>query len=288
MKNIIFFIIASLSIFCTSCNKPEKVPAYISVQSFALNTDANEGTNSTKILDVWAYSNDVFLGAFTLPTEIPVLSEGDTKITLFAGIRNNGSNATPTEYFHYVPFTVTKKLVSGKTEIINPVTTYDKSLTFRWIEDFESNVNSFSKNIDQYDSTNVSVTPIDVKYGQKCALLKVDKKYPTMAVTTQTPFDKMPTNSRVYLEMDYKCDVPMVVEFYGLNASSNQQLLDAVIFKEKNEWNKVYINFTKNITNKYASYAYVVTAFLPTDTGGQYTKDKGEVRVDNFKLIYPK
>ena len=288
MKNIIFFTIASLSIFCAGCDKSEQVPAYISVQSFALNTDANEGANSTKILDVWAYSNDVFLGAFTLPTEIPVLSEGDTKITLFAGIRNNGSNATPTEYFHYLPFTVTKKLTAGKTEIINPVTTYDKNLTFRWIEDFESNSSTFNKNVDQYDSTSVNVTAVDVKYGKKCALLKVDKKYPVMAVTTQTPFDKMPTNSRVYLEMDYKCDVPIVVEFYGLNPSSNQKLLDAVTFKEKSEWNKVYINFTKNITNNYAAYSYVVTAFLPSDAAGQFTKDKGEARVDNLKLIYPK
>ena len=289
MKNNILAIIISLSALCIGCNKPEQVPAYIYLKHFSLTTDiATEGANTAKITDAWVYSEDVLLGAFTLPAEIPVLREGDTKITIFPGIRNNGNNASPTEYFNYVPFAIDKKLVPTKTDTIFPTTTYTKTLTFRWLEDFEGSINTLNNNVDQDDSTNIAVTGIDVKYGKKCALFQVDKKHPVMAVTSQFPYDKIPTNSRIYVEMDYKSDVPILVEIYGIASASNQQLLDAATFREKSEWNKTYINFSKNIINNYVSYSIVFSAVIPIDANGQYTKDKGEARIDNIKLVYPK
>lgn len=289
MKNNILITIISLSAFYISCNKPEQVPAYIYIKPFSLKTDAaTEGANTTKITDAWVYSEDVLLGAFTLPAEIPVLREGDTKITVFAGVRNNGNNASPTEYFNYVPFAVQKKLISTQTDTIFPTTTYSKDLTFRWLEDFEGSINSLNNNVDKDDSTNVTVTSVDIKYGKKCALFKINKNHPIMAATSQFPFDKIPSNSRIYLELDYKADVPILVEIYGIASSSNQQLLDAATFREKSDWNKTYINFSKNITNSFTSYSFVFSAIMPKDANGQYTKDNGEARIDNIKLVYPK
>lgn len=289
MKNNILFLTISLLAFCTACNKPEQVPAYIYIKPFSLTTDAaKEGANTSKIIDAWVYSGDVLLGAFTLPAEIPVLNEGDTKITVFPGIRNNGNNASPTEYFNYLPFSIQKKLVPAKTDTISPTTSYDKNLVFKWIEDFENTVNTLNTNVDKDDSTGIAVTGIDVKYGSRCALLKVDKKHPLMSVTTQFPFENVPQNSRVYIEMDYKCSVPIFVEIYGFANGITPKLLEAVSFKEKSEWNKVYLNFSKNIKSAYTSYNFVFSALLPTDINGQYINEKGEARIDNLKLVFPK
>jgi hypothetical protein len=285
MKNNILFTSILLLVFCIACNKPEQIPAYIYVKPFSLTTDGTkEGANTSKIIDAWVYSEDVLLGAFTLPAEIPVLNEGDTKITIFPGIRNNGNNASPTEYFNYLPFSIQKKLVPTKTDTIFPSTTYDKNLTFKWIEDFEGSINTLNTNADKDDSTSIAVTGIDVKYGKRCALFKVDKKHPLISATTQFPFENLPQNSRVYVEMDYKCNVPIFVEIYGFANGTTPKLLEAASFKEKSEWNKVYLNFSKNIKSTYTSYSFVFSALLPDES----TIEQGEARIDNIKLVFPK
>lgn len=284
MKNFIFFCFSIF--FLLACDKAEQVPSYVYIKPFVLNTDAaTQGFNTQKITEAWVYADDELLGAFKLPAEIPILKTGNTKITVFAGIHDNGSIDDPNFYYHYTPFTVDKNLSSTKTDTIFPVVTYSKGLIFRWLEDFESALSSLSTDADTDKATSAIFVNTDVKYGNKCTALKVTKDHPLLSVTTKNTFDKLP-NNRMYIEMDYKGDIPIIVELYGLN-STGVEFIEAANFKEKNEWNKAYINFSSKISAKFTSYNVIFTAALPLDANGKPIKDAGEVRLDNLKLIHP-
>ncbi len=284
MKNILFFCFCIL--FLLACDKAEQVPSYIYVKPFSLNTDAaTQGLNTEKITEAWAYADDELLGAFKLPAEIPILKSGNAKITLFAGVHDNGSIDKPNFYYHYEPFVVDKNLIPNKTDTISPVVKYVKNLIFKWLEDFESPLNSLNVDADMDKTTSAVFVNTDVKYGKKCLSLQVNKDHQLMSVTTKMPFEKLP-NNRTYIEMDYKGDIPIIVELYGLN-TSGLEFIDAATFKSKTEWNKAYINFSTQINAKYTSYNVIFTAALPLDANGKPVKDAGEVRLDNLKLIHP-
>jgi hypothetical protein len=284
MKKIIYSL---LLLGILGCDKPEKIPSYIYIKPFTLTTDPlKEGLNTQKITEVWLYADDVLLGAFKLPAEVPILKEGNVTLTAFAGVRDNGSIDAPNLYFHYLPYTIAKNLIPAKTDTIYPTTTYAKGLQFRLLEDFEGSVSSINNDVDNDKKTNAKVTTIGAKYGKSCLLLKVDKDHPIMSVTTDMPFENLKANNRTYMEMDYNGDIPILVEFYGVT-NSGVQFIDAATFKDKNEWNKAYINFSKLITSSYSRYSINFTAALPLDANNKFTKDNGEVRLDNIKLIHP-
>jgi hypothetical protein len=284
MKNVFFFCFCTL--FLLACDKAEQVPSYIYIKPFVLNTDAaTQGLNTQKITEAWVYADDELLGAFKLPAEVAILRSGNSKITLFAGVRDNGSIDKPNFYYHYAPYAVDKNLIAGKTDTIAPVVVYAKNLIFKWLEDFESPLNSLSTDADTDKTTNAVFVNTDVKYGKKCIALNVTKDHPLMSVTTKSTFEKLP-NNRMYIEMDYKGDIPIIVELYG-SSSSGLEFVEAATFKDKNEWNKAYINFSSKISAKFTSYNVIFTAVLPLDANGKPIKDAGEVRLDNLKLIHP-
>jgi hypothetical protein len=287
MKKILFYTL--LLLVGWGCDQKEQIPAYLHIKPFVVETDyIKEGANTARVVDAWVFEGSDLLGVFTLPADVPILKEGDTKITIFAGIRNNGDNTTPSEYFHFLPFVVQKKLIPAKTDTVTPTIMYDKTLKFRLLEDFESNTISFNNNVDTDDSLNFQITSSDVKYGVRCGLLRVNKDHPVMSVSTQQPFDKLPQKNRIFLEMDYKSDVPLLVELFGINKNSvGPKNIATVTYNPKQEWSKTYVNFSEFINTDYTNYSYLVTALLPIDQTGKFTKDNGEVRIDNLKLIHP-
>jgi hypothetical protein len=275
-------------VFYSSCDKKEQVPAYLHIKSFSLKTiPSKEGENSLKAPDAWVYYGGNLLGAFTLPADVPILAEGNSEISIVAGVRDNGDNSTPNEYFHYQPIKVQKTLIAGKFDTVAPVLEYDKTIKFRWMEDFESNLNSLSNNVDSDPVTSIKVTSVGAKYGKFCGLLAVDKDHPIVSVASQTLYDKLPQKNRVYVEIDYKSDVPLLVELYGVEKNGTPKFLDSANFRDRSEWNKAYVNFSKSVNTTFDLYQVVFTAILPLDSNGKPMKDSGEVRVDNLKLIHP-
>ena len=145
---IILIIISTLNF--TSCNfynPSEKVPAYLHIDSFDLkgNYDSS-GTLSHSITDVWVIIDNEFIGAFELPADIPVLKEGSHKITLKAGIKENGIANTRLPYPFYAPYVATINLQANKTDTIRPVIYYnDGAYRMVFNEDYENPNYAFIK-----------------------------------------------------------------------------------------------------------------------------------------------
>ncbi len=288
MKNLLYYV-TCISLFFSACDKAEEIPAYVYVKPFELSTNAaTEGANTSKITEVWAYANNDALGAYKVPGEIPIPTSGNVTLTLYAGVRNNGSSATPAIYFHYNRFDATMNLTAGKTDTLTPKIAYVPDITFAWLEDFETK-NSLSYNVVSDSLNNFVLTKQDVKYGTTCGYFKVTDKSPYVAVTTKDVMKGIPSSERVYIEVDYKGTANLQVELAG-NPVTGSKPLEVATFRGKDEWNKAYVNFRFRDynTTEYPSFNFIFAADIPRDADGKPTTTAAELRIDNIKLIYPK
>jgi len=112
MVYFVRFLIFSITFFAfISCNKEKlKAPsaAFIYIPSAQVNTTASQGSNDHNITDTWVYVDEQFKGAYPLGSIIPVVGGGNTKITLFGGIKNNGISATRQSYAFYDDYEFTQ------------------------------------------------------------------------------------------------------------------------------------------------------------------------------------
>lgn len=288
-KNIILG--CSLIMLFTTCDKPELVPAYVYIKPFQLTTNnATEGENSSKVTEAWVFFSDgTALGAYKVPGEVPIPANGKTDLIFYAGIRNNGFSGSPAIYYHYNRYDVSLDLKAGITDTIIPQITYAKDLTFAWLEDFETK-NTLNLETDTLSALNFTVGNTDVKYGTKCGYFKVNDKANIMSVTTKQSMTNLPSNQRVYLELDYKGDAVLKVKLIGNRSAGGPVELESADFKPQANWNKTYINyrFKDYSATEYPSFNFVFAVGLPSDENGNPTKNEAEMRIDNIKLIYPK
>ncbi len=288
MKNTYFGLLLAISFLFSACDKPEDVPSYIYIKPFELTTTSSEGENTTKVTEAWIYVNGDAIGGYKVPGEVPIPATGNVDLIIFPGIKNNGSSATPAIYDHYAPYKINVKLTATKTDTIYPKTTYVPDLKFAWLDNFEQQT-ALTFNVDADSLNNFQVTKLGAKYGANCGYFKVTDKSPTMSVTTKEGIKNIPSNQRVYLEVDYKGTANLRVALAG-NQKNGSKELEFVGYKAKGEWNKAYINFRFKdyAATDYPSFNFIFAAELPTDDVGKPLVKDAELRIDNIKLIYPK
>jgi hypothetical protein len=288
MKNIYFGLLLAFSFLFSACDKPEDVPSYLYIKPFELTTVNGEGENTSKVTDAWVYVNNVKIGAYKVPGEVPIPATGNVDLIVYPGIKNNGSSATPAIYDHYTPYKVSLNMTATKTDTIRPKVTYIPNLKFAWMDNFEQQT-ALIFNVDKDSINNFQVTKLGAKFGANCGYFKVTEKSPTMSVTTKEGIKDLPSNQRVYLELDYKGTANLRVALAG-NQKNGSQELEFVTYKAKGEWNKAYINFRFKDYSAvdYPSFNFIFAAELPTDDSGKPLVNEAELRIDNIKLIYPK
>lgn len=282
MKNIILLFIITCTFW--TCDEPEDVPSYIYIKPFELQLNNGIGTN--KFVDAWVYVNGNPIGAYTVPGEVPIPSSGKTELIIYPGVRNNGFSGTPAIYFNCERFDASIDLKAGKTDTIYPKTRYAKNIVFAWNEDFES-TNSLDTDVDDDKAFDFRVVNSGVKYGKNCGFFTVNEKNTLMAVTSKLPIQGLPSNQKVYLEVDYQGTGVLNVELVG-NGLTKTVPLEFASFAPRNEWNKAYINFrfSDYSPKDYPSFSFIFSAKLPTDANGNYTRKEADLRIDNIRLTH--
>ncbi len=275
---------------CDLINPAEDIPAYIYVPSFELQTNAaTEGSNSAKITDVWITVEGDFLGAYTLPAKIPVLKSGDTQLSLRAGIKDNGVNRTPEIYPFYERFETTIDLQPNETDTIRPVIGYSDDARFSLIESFENgDAHQFQDLRSGDDENRITVTTQDAFQGSS-ALILLDTASSFVELATIDKFIDLTKNGLiVYLEVNYKSDVPAIFGLVGFDDATPNDgfpLYDPG-FSPKGEWNKIYFNVSALIAQgNFDKYKVGFNAFIPVEDGA-LTMDKGQLQLDNIKLVH--
>lgn len=271
---IVFLVLAS-------CNKTKlKAPeaAFIVINNPTVLTNPTiQGTNSHKITDIWYYVDDNFKGVFPIGSIMPVIGTGNSKITLFAGIKNNGISATRLPYEFYQGHVINQYFESGKTYTFNPVFEYLTGAVFptQGCEDYDSpGIKYFSVG----DSAAPVIHDLDKVFsGTGSLFMSMSNSKPTSQIKTSTSMSLPVGGTPIYLELNYKCNQPFEV---GVIAGSTE-VRPALTVNSSPEWNKIYIQLSQAVSTQptYNYYDIYIKATKQSDV------PTPEIYIDNIKLV---
>jgi hypothetical protein len=282
------------------CEKSE-TPAYLHIESIDLAVEPNflQGTADHGIADAHLYLNDGLIGIYELPATVPIISQGNQKITVIAGIINNGIRSARVDYPFYRQYTAQLDLTPGETidfsgdtentTLINgyhcPQVTYFDQLVF-WHERFEEPGVQFEATAASNASMSITLDPSKVfnYYPQNdskgSGIVTLTSSNPYFEVKSSHTFNPV-KGRKVYLEMNYfsPCtlqvgvyeEFPNVVKVYGKG------------IMPVNQWSKIYIELTQEIAQRINANNYSI--FIEGILSSGQTQE--EVLLDNIKLIYP-
>lgn len=266
---------------CDIINPQEKVPTYLHIDSFNfVSTDpARHGSISNKITSVWVYYDNVQVGVFDLPANVPVIAEGTRVVQLRAGISYNGMNNYQIRYPFYTFDSMSVTADPGKVKNVSPKTQYSNSVKFEWKEDFETG-NSFRKVDDGLETDTSIVRTTDggrVFEGAAAGFIYVDDQHANSQNISNNSFPY--ASGDVFLELNYKCNIPFEV---GLQTTISGGIIVYDYFggiNAKEEWNKIYINLAQFMSeNKGNEYRIMIKA-------NKGSKTNGYVLLDNLKVV---
>lgn len=282
-----FGIITMLSIWLSSCQQfknPELLPAYITLDTFKLETRPNQGSASHDIKEVYLYMGVQFLGGYRAHAPFPVLGEGKQLITLFAGIRQDLIQDRLDIYPFYERFTQEVDFAQGGQYKISPVFRYLPNAKFSFIEDFES-TNIFSFRLAGPQDARVHLERNTVFEGEFSGRITVSKENPFVAFGTSEIYYDLPRNgTAIYLEMDYKSDTFLSLGLKGYQ-SETEPLEDyyKIIINPSKEWRKAYIKFTDEVLALRRNGYRII---LGVEYDPRNNADEQHIYLDNLKLVH--
>lgn len=283
---VLFGLCCLLFVHCDLINPEEAVPAYIHIEPFSLQTELSmQGSASHKITEGWLTVNDEFLGVYQLPATVPVLLAGSVNIFLEAGIKDNGIGSTPDIYPFYQPYQIQVELSPNQTTTIIPTTRYEQGAQFAFIEDFETGTTIFQDTLLGAGGLKVSsVEPFEGNFSGKIELTTDD---PVIELATISEFAGLTDRSPlVYLEVNYKSDVPVIFGLIGGKGTAGQNAVFDPGFNPKNTWNKIYFNLSGILaTSPFDAHQVGLKAYIPKENG-QLTLNSATVWLDNLKLVH--
>jgi hypothetical protein len=264
----------------------EGPPHFLHVESIAFVPDANEGEPTSRIEEVWVYSETDVLGAFPLPADIPLspaeLGE-NTTLTLSAGIRANAISSTRQPYPFYDALDVPIALEYGGRDTLAMEVGYTDWTEVVIAEDFET-ANRFEPAITS--TAEIVRTQSDqlVLDGTSSGLIVLDADHQTLISSTNEQQYNLRSNGPVWLELDYACTQPFWVGLYVKDAVNAQRIPILVLNSTEGERNKIYLDLDPVVRTTPDATHYEITL----DAYYDGSADSTLVVVDNFKLLrYP-
>lgn len=279
MKIIIFAISFVLVIILSSCNgKEEDTPVFIQIDTVQviINDDDKEGNNNHNISDVWVYVDDNYQGCYEIPAKFPILSKGNHKVTIKAGVKTNGISATREFYPFYTFIDIDTNLIEGSTLKLNPKFSYISNSDI-WVEDFNDIDFQFSTIPNSLTDTTFQRVKHEGEANNFYVAAYVNSERTDFFQGTSVETDPIEYGDaarRLFLEFEYKNNN----QFYVSLVSDKRHIIEVI--NPSTEWNKIYIDLTPTIKLNPA-----LTYSLVFDTKYDGIK-QGEVFIDNVKLVH--
>ena len=271
----------------SGCIDPwEGPPHFLHVESISFVPDANEGEPTSRIEEVWVYSETDVLGAFPLPADIPLspaeLGE-NTTLTLSAGIRANAISSTRQPYPFYDAVDLPIALQYGGRDTLAMEVGYTEWTEVVIAEDFET-ANRFEPAITSTAEIVRTQSEQLVLDGSSSGLIVLDADHQTLISSTNEQQYNLRSNGPVWLELDYACTQPFWVGLYVKDAVNAQRIPILVLNSTEGERNKIYLDLDPVVRTTPDATHYEITL----DAYYDGSADSTTVVVDNFKLLrYP-
>ena len=273
MRLLFFSFLLALLLSIAACEPMPNggIPFYLQCDSVTLQTDYfTQGDNSQGISDIWVESGSKNFGAYELPAQFPVLDEGEVSFVVSAGVKQSGQSGIRVVYPFYQTDTFTITATSGNVYKHTPTFRYKDAAKFTFPpEDFEAS-NGFN---------NMSiVSDTNVRYGTSCGAITVTITDSATTASQLALYD-LPEGQEIWLEVDYKSEVPFWVGYFGKFGGT--VLRNPVLFvNAKPTWTKLYLKLSETIGSlKADQYNLYFEALRPLGTNG------GRVYIDNVKLV---
>ncbi len=284
-----YLCIFSLTILLYSgCAKKASIPAYLHIEPFVVHTDnATQGSNSANITDIWLYANGQLQGIYELPCTVPLIPTGSVKLAFRPGIKKNGTANERTYYPFYNYVDTVLQLEANKTTNFTPHITYIPNLTFAWLENFETSNTTLKKTSFHQAADSLQIctdTTITYKGGHSGRIV-LTKKDDVFEYASKTPFTLPGAGKDIYMELNYKTDLPLIVSFYDNSIGGGvNKYASVVTINPTTVWKKIYIYLSEEISSKINSQGFTTFSFY---FNAMNDADKqSEIMLDNIKLIY--
>jgi hypothetical protein len=281
---LVVVFIAFCTMGCSVINPDEPQAAYLRIDSISvLNTPATQGSISSAISDAWIYVDDQLMGAFELPCNVPLLEEGNHKISVGAGIKINGLSALRAPYPFYRFDADSLILEPGVVHAISPKVSYFDSLSYAFLADFDD-VSGNKLEASGASDTTVGITTEseNVFEGNGSFSARLLRDSGTVEFQMVEPVSLPKLGTLVYMELNYKTTHVLTMALRSNYAASAPQNTILISLYPTDEWKKVYVNLTRAVSEQISASDYQVFFFSFKNAG---TEDL-EILLDNMKIIY--
>jgi|GEM_PF-1100300 len=291
-----------LSALISGCEKDRQapVPSYIQVDSFSFQGAGPDSTGypTQRISDVWVYVNNQIIGVYAFPTgRIPVLADGNARISLQAGVFTDGIRKSRVYYPFYQAWELDTIMEKEKTMKLRPHFNFQS----RWKGISLKKPFTFYQDFEWSDSGCVkgetgSVTPVREFHNGTAPEALFGKRY--LKLTTTGDDDvidlsnnkevKLETNGNpVYLEFDYKSTCPVQVGVRGKVGSSTTGIVQDLILNPNENWTKIYVSLSDEtgqfqpevLAQRKPAYFRFFLRTIPPPGGGN------SLSIDNIRLL---
>ncbi len=167
--------------------------------------------------------------------------------------------------------------------LLKPNVSYYSTTTFAWKEDFESpgytlEITSFSDSTLNRVSNNA-----DVFEGNSSGLFAMrNPPHDLFECKTINEYALPKSGHAVFLELNYKCNNHFAIGIFENEGGLNNQVPQTILINPSENWNKIYVNLTNEVSLFTSASSYNVYFGVIPDEGNP----QPEVFVDNIKLVY--
>jgi len=285
MKSYIKYYISIIGImlFLASCDffdSTDQLPMYFNIDNVSLQTTNSQGFNTHKISDIDVFADGASVGVFNIPASVPVLKTKEQLDIEFIGvIRNNGIASNPIRYPFYKTQSFNFPFEENGTEVLELDFEYSEQSKQILVGDFEI-TNPFTVNYDNNPDIEFKRSG-ESEYGDFCGKITLDEAGDFFEKSTFTKIDRSVVfGGPVYLEMDYKNEIPFGIGVLKLQTGQFFVPEYRVALKKQEEWNKVYVELTEIFSDNQIEQ---FTILIGSSSG---TSAKGSIWIDNLRIVH--
>ena len=285
-SSILLIALLFAGLGCNLNDSFDEEPMFIQVNSVDLVTVASQGEDTHAIRDVHVFVDGFSFGVFEVspdrPARIPVISDNPTfTLDIFAGIRNSGLTFSPAMYPFFERNQFEVDFEPNTTLELDLEFEYKDNIVFSILEDFENTqIYSFDVDEDQDNALGTTSNPSEVLFGNKAARYLIDSENPVDFAQATTLFQtSMFGASQVYMEVDFKCDVPFIFGYFGFDEFGTLTPDFTIIVSPTETWTKLYLDLSADLNGGLFESFQLMVGGIP-DVGD------GTILFDNVKLVH--
>ncbi|MDO9001130.1 MAG: hypothetical protein Q7W45_15305 [Bacteroidota bacterium] len=277
----LFLLVLIINLFLlNSCKKyvPAEAAFFIKPSLVSVTTNTTQGSGSHKITDLWLYVDGKFQGAYPTGNLLPIITKNEkVKISILAGIKNNGISGTRLSWVFYDIFKLDTLVENGKTIEIPIKYKYNSFTTFAWLENFDGTGFSLIKStVNNSDTTWKFASPADSFEG-KSAEVGLTGNALIAQVESAITYTLPQASSNVYLEINYKSN-----QKFEVGVLAGNETKGALIINPTDTWNKIYIQLANAVNMAPTASAHKIYFRMYKTSDNANPK----MFLDNIKLVY--